>query len=76
MVVPESLLRMSGRCIESGVAKVNVGTDLRRTLVDQVVQEGKVPYVEARSIMEKARDAITKVVESWLEILASHEILR
>ncbi len=63
-------------CINLGVAKVNVGTDLRRTLVDTIVLNGTNPYVEARSIMEKARDAIVVAVENWLKILGSHEILK
>jgi len=64
------------RCIEEGVAKVNVGTDLRRTLVDTIVHEGVNPYVEARTVMEKSRDAIVTVVENWLDILKSSIILQ
>ena len=46
--------------------KVNVGTDIRRTLVDTIAHEGINSYVEARTIMEKSRDAIVTVVENWL----------
>jgi len=64
------------RCIEEGVAKVNVGTDIRRTLVDTIAHEGINSYVEARTIMEKSRDAIVTVVEKWLDILKSPVILQ
>jgi len=58
------------------VAKVNVGTDIRRTLVDTIAHEGINSYVEARTIMEKSRDAIVTVVENWLDILKSPVILQ
>ncbi|WP_367355523.1 ketose-bisphosphate aldolase [Atribacter sp.] len=64
------------RCLEEGVAKVNVGTDIRRTLVDTIAHEGINSYVEARTIMEKSRDAIVTVVENWLDILKSPVILQ
>jgi tagatose 1,6-diphosphate aldolase GatY/KbaY len=63
------------RCIQLGVAKVNVGTDLRRTLVDTVVAGGSSPYREARHILEKARQAMSQVVESWIRLLESGSVV-
>jgi len=58
------------------VAKVNIGTDLRRTLVDTIAHQGMSFYAEARTIMEKSREAMVAVVENWLDILKSQAILK
>jgi tagatose 1,6-diphosphate aldolase GatY/KbaY len=64
------------RCIQLGIAKVNVGTDLRRTLVDTIVAGGSSPYREARHILENARQAMTQVVERWIYLLESGSMVR
>jgi fructose/tagatose bisphosphate aldolase len=63
------------RCISLGVAKVNVGTDLRRTFVDRVAEGGSRPYIEAAEILAEARSRVEDVVSRWIEVLGSASLL-
>ena len=60
------------RCVQLGVAKVNVGTDLRRMYVDRTAQgasDGS--YVEATEVLAAARSAVEEIVRKWIDDLES-----
>jgi len=60
------------RCVQLGVAKVNVGTDLRRTFVDKTA-EGAAggSYIEATEVLAAARSSVEQVVGRWIDTLDS-----
>jgi len=55
-----------GRAISLGVAKVNVGTDLRRGFVDAVMARAGEGYVEARDALDAGVARVAAVCEEWI----------
>lgn len=65
------------RCVQLGVAKVNVGTDLRRTFVDRISEgasDGS--YIEATEVLASARSSVEKVVGRWIDELESVKLFQ
>ena len=62
-------------CVQLGVAKVNVGTDLRRTFVDRIGEGCSGSYVEATEVLSAARSSVEEVVAKWIDVLNSVKAL-